>query len=191
MSQSQLDSPIQLTLPQVAQGMPKDIQPFFQDLYDAIYQLQLAFVNYAGVAPQPKSVWSQILASQTVLAQNMDRTYLQATETIATAAMVNVFNSGGIAKVQNANATTGAKPCHGYCNVAGGGVAGDFLEIIMFKGLCTLFSGLTPGQEYFLSTVAGSIQTVKPVAAGNIEQFLGVALDANSLFFNSHYRIQH
>jgi hypothetical protein len=191
MSQAPLDSPIQIALPQTAQGMPRDLQPHFQDLYDAIYQLQLAFVNYAGVAAQPRSVWSQIKASSTVLAQNGHRTYLQATETILTGAMVNVFLSGGAAKVQNAGATTGAKPCHGYCNVVGGGIAGNFLEIIMFEGLCTLFSGLTPGTEYFLSTVPGSIQTAKPVAAGNIEQFLGVALDANSFFFNSHYRIQH
>lgn len=188
---SQLNSPLSIPITQDTVGIPKDLRAYFDDLYNAVFQIQLAFVNYCGIAPQPQSDWSQLVAAQTVLAQNMHRTYLQATETIGTGAMVNVFNSGGVAKVQNANATTGAKPCHGFCNVSGGGIAGDFLEIIMFKGLCTLFIGLTPGTEYFLSTTGGGIQTAKPVAAGNIEQFVGVALDANSLFFNSHYRIQH
>ena len=96
-----------------------------------------------------------------------------------------------IAKCRNANATNNTKPAHGYCNVVGGGVSGDYLEIILFKGLCTLFSGLTPGQQYWLATADGQIAAAAPVAAGNIEQFIGVALDANSLFFNSHYRIQH
>lgn len=188
---NQLNSPLSIAITQDPVGIPKELQPYFADLYNAIYQVQLAFVNFCGIASQNKADWSQLSAGQTVFAQNMGRVYLQATETILTGAMVNVFLSGGVAKVQNANATTGAKPCHGYCNVSGGGIVGDFLEIIMFKGLCTLFSALTPGTEYYLSTVAGGIQTVKPVAAGNIEQFLGVALDANSFFFNSHYRIQH
>lgn len=186
-----LNSPVQTALPQTAQGMPKEIQPYFQEVYDAIYQLELALVNFCGIAAQPKSIWSQLTASQTVFAQNGHRTYLQATETITGGGMVNVFNSGGKAKVQNATAAGLLKPCHGYCNVAGGGVLDDFLEIIMFKGLCTLFSGLTPGQQYFLSTVAGTIQAAPVVSAGNTEQFLGVALDSNSLFFNSHYVIKH
>lgn len=186
-----LDSPVQLALPQTAQGMSKELQPHFQELYDAVFQIQLALVNFVGIASQPKATWSELIAAQTVFAQNGHRTYLQAAEAISTAAMVNVFNSGGTAKVQLATATGLLKPCHGYCNVAGGGALGDFLEIIMFKGLCTLFSGLTPGQEYYLSTVAGSIQAAPVVSAGNTEQFLGVALDANSLFFNSHYRIKH
>ena len=147
--------------------------------------------NFCGIASQPKTLWSQLTAAQSILAQNAHRTYLQATETITTGAIVNVFNSGGKAKCRNANATNNTKPAHGFCNVVGGGVNGDFLEIILFKGLNTLFSGLTPGQEYWLSIVDGVVTSVAPVAAGNIEQFLGVALDANSLFFNSHYRIQH
>lgn len=186
-----LNSPVQTALPQTASGMPKEIQPYFQEVYDAIYQLELALVNFCGIASQPKSIWSQLTALQTVFAQNMHRTYLQATETIGPGAMVNVFNSGGKAKVQLATATGLLKPCHGFCNVAAGGVLDDFLEIIMFEGLCTLFSGLTPGGQYFLSTVAGTIQAAPVVSAGNTEQFLGVALDSNSLFFHSHYVIKH
>lgn len=187
-----LNSPISTALPQTAQGMPKEIQPYFQEVYDAIYQLQLAFVNFVGVAPQPQSIWDELTASQTIFAQNANRAYLQAIEPIGAGAIVNILNSGGAAKVQNANATNNTKPADGFCNVAAGVGIGDFLEVIMFSGLCTLFSGLTPGQRYFLSTVSGSIQLAAPVAAGNIEQFVGIAMDANSLFFHSASRfVQH
>ena len=191
MSGAQLNSPLSIALTQTPVDWPKELQGPAQDLYSAVFQLQNAFVNLCGIATQPKTLWSQLTAAQTVFAQNMDRTYLQATETIAAGAIVNVFGSGGKAKCRNANATDNTKPAHGYCNVVGGGVNADFLEIILFKGLCTLFSGLTPGQEYWLAIANGQVTAVAPVAAGNIEQFLGVALDANSLFFNSHYRIQH
>jgi hypothetical protein len=190
-SSVQLNSPLSISITQDPVGIPKELQSYFSDLYNAIYQLQLALVNYVGIAAQPNDLWSSLLASQTIFAQNSHRVYLQATETIIAGAVVNVFNSGGVAKCRNANATNNTKPAHGYCNVIGGGIANDFLEIIMFEGLCTLFAGLTPGQEYWLSTVSGAVQNAAPVAAGNIEQFVGVALDSTSLFFHSHYRIQH
>jgi hypothetical protein len=190
-SAQQLNSPLVLNITQDPVGVPQELKPYFTEIYNALFQLQLALVNYCGIASQPQSEWSQLPAASSVFAQNGYRTYLQCTETIATAAIVNVFNSGGVAKVRNANATNNTKPAHGFCNVSGGGVAGDFLEIIMFSGLCTLFAGLTPGQEYWLSTASGLIAAAPAVAAGNIEQFLGVALDSSSLFFNSHYRIQH
>ena len=191
MSGAQLNSPLSLSLTQTPVDWPKELQGPAQDLYSAVFQLQNAFVNFSGIAPQPKSLWSQLTAAQSIFAQNMGRTYLQATETITAGAIVNVFNSGGKAQCRNANATNNTRPAHGYCNVVGGGIVGDYLEIVMFKGLCTLFAGLTPGQEYWLAIANGQVQNAAPVAAGNIEQFVGVALDANSLFFNSHYRIQH
>lgn len=187
-----LNSPVNIALPQTATGMDKALQPYFQDVYDAIFQLQLALVNFVGISSQPQGLWNQLKASQTIFAQNGGRFYAQAAEAIGPGAIVNVFNSAGAAKVQNANATNNTKQAHGYCNVAAGVALGDYLEVILFSGLCTLFSGLTPGQMYFLSTVAGSIQIAEPVAAGNIGQFVGIALDANSLFFNPSFKwLQH
>lgn len=186
-----LDSPLQLALPQTAQGMAKEIQPYFQDVYDAIYQLQLALVNFVGIAPQPRSIWNQLTALQTVFAQNSNRFYCKASETLATGAMVNLFPSGGVAMARNATATGLVKPAHGFCNVSGGCAAGDYTEIILAHGICPLFSGLIPGQEYFLALGVGLIQGAAVVSAGNLEQFLGVALDANTLFFNSGYYIRH
>jgi hypothetical protein len=191
MTQGALNSPLSIAITQDPIGLPKELQAPLQDVYNAIQQLQLAFVNFCGIASQNKTLWSQLTASQTIFAQNVHRSYLQATETIATAAIVNVFNSGGVAKVRNANATDNTKPAHGYCNVVGGGITGDYLEIILFEGLCILFSGLIPGQNYWLSTTNGIITTSAPVAAGNIEQYLGIALDSTSFMFHSHYRIQH
>lgn len=180
-----LDSPIQLALPQTAQGMPKDIQPYFQDIYDAIYQIQLALVNFVGVAPQPKSIWNQLTARQSVFTQNSHRLYIQATEAIAVGAVVNIFNSGGAAKIRNASASSfgTVKPAHGISNSPALAL-GEYGEIFVFEGLSTLYSGLTPGQSYYLSLTPGLIQNVPVVTAGNLEQFLGIALDANTFLFS-------
>lgn len=186
-----LNSPLSIAITQDPIGIPKELQPYFADLYNAIQQLQQAFVDFAGIAPQDMNFWSQLIPEQTILAQNANRMYLQTTEAVGTGAMVNCFFSGGVLKARNANATNNTKPCHGYCNVVGGGGLGDYIEVIMFHGLCTLFSGLTAGTGYYLSTVNGGIQAVAPVAAGNVEQFLGIAIDDTSFFFQSHYRIQH
>lgn len=186
-----LNSPLSIAITQDPIGIPKELQAYFSDLYNAIFQLQLAFVDFAGIAPQDSDLWSQLLPGQTILAQNANRLYVKASELLATGAMVNCHNVAGVLNVRNANATDNTKPCHGYCNVIGGAPAGTFTEIILFHGLCTLFSGLTPGSAYYLSIVGGGIQLPAPVAAGNVEQFLGIALDANSFMFQSHYRIQH
>lgn len=180
-----LDSPLNITLPQTAQGMPKELQPYFQDLNDAIYQLQLALVNFVGIAPQPRSIWNQLTASQTIFTQNSHRAYLQATEVIATGAVVNIFTSGGVAKIRNASASSfgGVKPAHGVSN-SGALAIGDYGEVFVFEGLSTLYSGLTPGQSYYLSLTPGLIQNVPVVTAGNLEQFIGIAMDANTLLFN-------
>jgi len=190
-SSSQLNSPLAIALPRDPSGLPKELQPYFEELYNALYQIQLAFVNFCGIATQPKDLWNQLLAVQTIFQQNQNRFYVQLSETVVGGAIVSLFNVAGVVQARNANATNNTKPAHGYCNTAGGGVAGDFVEVILFSGLCTLIGSLTPGSLYFLSTVDGVVTAVKPVAAGNIEQYLGVAIDSSTLYFSTHYWVQH
>lgn len=190
-SSTQLNSPLSIAIPRDPSGLPKNLQPAFEEVYNALYQLQLAFVNFCGIGPQSKDLWSQLLPNQTIFQQNANRYYVQLTETVAAGSLVNLFQSGGVTKARNANATNNTKPAQGFCNVAGGGIAGDYVEVILFSGICDLFAGLTPGSRYFLSTVDGTITAVAPVAAGNIEQYVGVALNSGLLYFTTHYWIQH
>lgn len=190
-TQSQINSPLSIPIPRDPVGIPPELRGQFEDLYNALFQIQAAFVNYCGIGPQDSSLWNQLTATQTILQQNMNRFYAQATEQIAGGALVNLVNVGGVVQVRNANATDNTKPAQGFCNTSGGVPSGTFGEFILFGGLDTLISGMVPGTVYYLSTNNGLITSVKPVAAGNIEQMVGIALDANTLYFTAHYWIQH
>ena len=192
MADTQLNSPFSIQIPRdPPAGLPKEVQAVMESIFSALYQLQIALVNFCGIGPQPQAQWSQLTAIQTILQQNMNRVYMLASETVLGGALVNFVNSGGVIKAQNANATDNTKPAQGFCNVSGGTAGGSYGEFIMFSGLCQLISGLTIGSVYYLSTTSGLLTTVKPVAAGNIEQMVGVAVDINVLYFTSHHWVQH
>lgn len=154
------------------------------EIYNAFQQLQLAIHNYLGVGQQLKTMWSQLGYANTLHLSSPTRFYAQCTENIAYGAAINLFTSGGLLKARNANATNNTKQAHGFCTVVGGILLGDYGEFILFHGLLTGFVGLTQGTRYFLSTVNGLITAVAPVAAGNIEQPLGIAMDSTALLYD-------
>lgn len=168
------------------------VRALAEELYNAFQQLQLALHNYLGVGQQLQTLWSSLSHISTLHQASQFRIYKEATEDIIYGAAINLFSSGGVIKMRNANATNNTKPCHGFCMVAGGVTSGNFGEAILFCGLLTGFAGLTVGSRYFLSTSNGLLTAVAPVAAGNIEQALGIALDSGTLLyqFTTHF-IQH
>ena len=108
------------------------------------------------------------------------RTIATASESISVGSMVNLFGSGGVLFVQNANASTQTKQCTGYALSSAS--AGTALEIQTF-GVHQLISGLTPGTTYYLSTIAGKITATPPSGVGQVRQEVGIALDPNTLLF--------
>jgi len=161
-------------------------------IYNALGRLQQALTDYAGVDQQVSSLWSQLRATDTILAQNAHRLYLPASEAIIESGLVNLYNNAGALNARNANATDNTKPCYGYCSQAGGTAgAGAYTEVIVLTGLAPA-AGLTVGTRYFLSTVNGLLTAVAPVAAGNIEQVLGIALSATEFLFDASLQwVQH
>lgn len=171
--------------PDNMKGILNDILTYFQSIIKAL-------VNNCGIGPQLPSQWSQYatMSGSTVLAGNMGRLYATAKETIVQGALVNFTAVAGVLQAQNANATDNTKMCQGYCSTPGGlqaGIAGEFIE---GRGTIAI-TGLTVGSKYYLSRVNGLITTTAPVAAGNIEQYVGFAAQANLLVFHSHYYVQH
>lgn len=185
-----LNSPFRLRLGQrPPDSAPPEIRAYLEPIYNAFQQIQNALVQFAGIAQQDPAFWSQLLPTDTVLIQNMGRLYVLANEDIAASAIVNIMDDGaGGFKCQNANATNDTKPAHGFAT--GAFLNGTFGEVILGRGLVPI-AGLTPGTQYFLSKTNGLITAVKPVAAGNIEQYLGFAFTATLLMFTSHYWIKH
>lgn len=106
---------------------------------------------------------------------------LLASETLAAGDLVNIYNNAGTANMQKANATTSAKPAHGFVLAP---VTTGTSGIAYLAGINTAVTGQTPGRV-FLSTSAGLATSTVPTTAGNIVQDIGIALSATSLHF--HY----
>lgn len=103
-----------------------------------------------------------------------------ASETIASGALVNYFDSGaGVMKVRNADASLTTKRAVGFVLV--GGAAASTLSVY-FLGRNTAVSALTPGARYFLSdSTPGGYTTTAPTGSGKIVQSVGVAISATDI----------
>lgn len=115
-----------------------------------------------------------------------------ATETIAAGAFVNIFNNSGVISVRNADATTNAKPAHGF--VLSAYVTTNVATIYISGQINTGQTGLTLGAEYFLSTTPGAIVPAATAAGytttGNILQRVGVADKTSEIVFSPYLPIE-
>jgi hypothetical protein len=181
----------------IPQSPPDWLKPELQnalaELYNTVQLIIGAFVNNCGISQQAPSDWT-LLATQaptsTLLAGNLNRLYVQASEAIASGAAISLHNVAGVLQVRNANATNNTKACDGFCTTSTGIAAGSYGEVQLHSGVASI-GGLVVGTRYYLSTVNGTISNVAAVAAGNIEQYLGIAITTTQLFFNTHYWVQH
>lgn len=161
-----------------------------EELYNALQQVLSTLVDNCGIGPQSFQLWQLLEGNpSSLLSQNMHRLYVPATEAIITGAAIHLVNVAGSLKVENANATNNTKPCDGFANSAST-LAGDDIEVILHSGVASI-NGLTVGAKYYLSTTNGLVSNAPAVAAGNLEQYLGIAITTTRLFFTSHYWIQH
>lgn len=168
------------------------VAALFGQLYNAFQQIQLALHTYVGISQQLQALWPQLDFEQTMHLFSPSRIYLKASEALIYGDVVNIFDNAGTLQVRKANATNNTKPAHGFCTTLAGIAAGSYGECILNHGLLTGVAGLVRGSRYFLSTAAGLVTTVAPVAAGNIEQALGIALSATTLLYNIPFAfVQH
>lgn len=163
-----------------------------EQIYTAFQQMQIALHVVLGVGQQLQTQWSMLSPDQTLHLFSPNRIYLIASEAILFGAAINIYDNAGVLTVRNANATNNTKPCHGFCTTAAGIANGAYGESILNFGLLTGVAGLVRGTRYFLSTANGLVTAVAPVAAGNIEQALGLALSSTMLLFNFGFAfVQH
>jgi hypothetical protein len=155
---SKVSSSINTNLP-ANPGYPQDLEleTLFQDVYQA-----------AHVLSQEISNGSRFIAI--------------ALENITAGDYISVTNSGGVCKVQKANATNNTKVAIGFSPIDA--TAGDWGAYITL-GNNYYLTGLTPGVMYYLSDVTGGgAITTKPVGAGKIVQTLGFSISATELITN-------
>jgi len=187
-----INSPINLRLDYKAPDhLRPELREALEPLYNAFHQILSGIQSYVAPLQWDQEIWSQLQPQQTIFPHFHNRLYLPATETIAFGAAINLFSTAGTLSARNANATTAAKPCHGFCSTTGGLLNGVTGEVILGHGLLTTVGAFAMGNNYWLHTLDGQYVNVPPVADGNIEQFLGVALNANDLFFNCSGWMRH
>ena len=148
-------------------------------IYNAIRNIAIALDSYTGAIGQDAAYYSQTTPAKSILTQNSHRLYVQFGATVTAGQTVHLYNSSGVLNAEPANATTGTKPCHGWCSV--GGIAGSWGEVIL-GGLWsgTFTPALIPGTTYYQSNTDGTIGT----SAGTSVQRIGFALSTTDLFMN-------
>lgn len=98
-----------------------------------------------------------------------------ASEALASGDFVNVWNNGGVISVRKALALPGLT-AHGFISQA---YAVSAVVTILPNGLNTEMTGLTPGQEYWISgTVPGGVTSTAPAPPTYLIQRIGIALSA-------------
>lgn len=159
-------------------------------LYAGMQQVIRTFIQYCGIGPESTSLWSELAgSSSTLLAGNLNRLYITASEAIANGAMINLWSNSGVLEARNANATDNTKICDGF--TVNGAIAVNAVGEVQLNSGITEINGLTPGARYWLSTSNGLVASSPAVASGNVEQYLGVAIDSTHLSVNLGAWIQH
>lgn len=104
-----------------------------------------------------------------------------ASEAISDGMWVNIWDDTGVAKARKADGSTVGKEVWGFVLAA---VAFPGTATVYQAGVNTHLSGLTPGEEYFLSTTPGvAVATTPPAAVGNVIQTIGKAISATAIEF--------
>lgn len=90
-------------------------------------------------------------------------------------------NYSDIVGVSLANATTQTLPCVGFATNSA--TAGQGIDV-QTTGIYPYGAGaLVPGTIYYLNTTSGQLTPTRPVGAGKLVQFIGVAIDTNNILF--------
>lgn len=186
--------PVDFRLPQFpSSSLPPELLGEFQTLFNSIQQVIDALNTQCGVGFRDPNQWDDIASqaqSSTLLAGNLNRLYVKASEAINYGAAINIWNNGGTLEVRNALSTSSATAADGYCSAQNGIASGAVGEVQLGHGLVTI-NNLTIGQRYWLSPTAGIVQNGPDTAAGHIEQYVGIAITTKTLFWNSSFWIQH
>lgn len=117
------------------------------------------------------------IASATSKELNMCRLYAKTTVSLTAGELVHYTSTGELVKAQ----ANGAHNLKAQAVVLANTTAGSYAPLAA-RGIVKLYSGLTPGNYYYLSPTAGAIGSASP-AAGNTLQYIGFAVSPSELYF--------
>lgn len=103
-----------------------------------------------------------------------------AAEALAAGDFVNIYTDTGVAKARKADGGAAKRKAHGF--VEASVLVSATASVTPLGGSTSALTGLTPGAEYFLSTVTpGAVQLALPNSSNTLRQALGVAVSATQL----------
>ena len=106
---------------------------------------------------------------------------LATSESLAAGDLVNIYDATGTSTARKADATTAGKEAHGFV-LAGSTSPGP--ATVYLAGINTQCTGLTAGPQALAITAGKCVSIASaPASAGNVNQFVGVALSATELDF--------
>lgn len=102
-------------------------------------------------------------------------------EALAAGDLVNVWNDAGTMKCRKADGNSSGKRTHGFVLA---GFSSGANAVVYFEGENTQVSGLTAGQDVYMSTAtAGGVQNTVPTGSTKVHQNVGVATGTTSFNF--------
>lgn len=168
-------------------------QKNFNDLFDFAQQVIQGLLRYCGIGQFDPNVWNLLAASPgfTENVGNLNKLYAPGKVVIAPTLFISLVNNAGVLNADIASAAAGVvKQADGF-TTTGAAHVGDIAECITQSGLLNYGGAiLTIGQRYWLAG-SGLIRTTPATAAGQLEQYLGIAITTSQLLVNLGPAIQH
>lgn len=175
---------IELPLPELpGSGHKEDIYNEFVAVFNSLRRIQSVLNVELGLA----SASSEVLPNLAIgdgISPAKNKIYVELTQAANFGQLLSIHTSGGAAKARLATNTGEATRCWGICNTLGSHGVGAIIECVLGPCLIESIGGMTPGQEYYLSSTPGAITNVPdPLTETNIRQSIGLALTSASLYF--------
>jgi hypothetical protein len=106
---------------------------------------------------------------------------LPTSENLAAGDLVNIYNASGTATARKADATSEGKEASGFVLE---GTTSPANATVYMEGPITGLTGLTPGARQYLDTsTPGATVETAPSSAGNVVQYVGLAISATEISF--------
>lgn len=175
---------IELPLPELpGSGHQENIYNEFIAVFNSLRRIQSVLNVEMGLAAASTEVLPSMGISDGVSVAK-SKLYVELIEAASFGQMLSITPSGGAAKARLASNVDEAHRCWGICNTPGSHAIGAVIECAL--GVCVVESvgGMTPGQEYYLSSVGGAITNAPdPLTETNIRQSIGLAITGTLLLF--------
>jgi hypothetical protein len=151
-------------------------------IYRAIRNLLDGVSKLTGIDSTAQEEWALTPESSTILTGNATKMYPVASELVSIGQLVNLFDNAGTLGARLASANSATTVAHGIAASPAG--PGGRFEMQYLRSYVASIGGMVPGTLYYLSTTAGAIQNLPPLAAGTIQQPVGVAVTSSGLLLD-------